>query len=157
MTRVINQPYLQTARAFPEERQQFYQQINKAYVDIANCVNNRVVSTFPATVTAITGEEWFITGNRKQQGLRQVYTFTSIPATIPHGIVFADIERFVRIYGVFTDGTIWYPLPWVDVVAVNNQVKVNVDSININITGGGGAQQPVATKGTVVLEWLSQP
>jgi hypothetical protein len=155
---VVNQvSYLKTSRNFPQEPRQLTVEMNKSYVDIANAVNSRVIGIFPTTRPAITGEEWFIIANRKQQGLRRVYTFSTIPATIPHGLIFADIERFVRIYGVFTDGTFWYTLPWVSVVGATNQVQIYLDLVNINIIGGGGGTQPTATKGTVVLEWLSQP
>lgn len=67
----------------------------------------------------------------------------------------AAITTFTRIYGVFTDGTVYYPLPYVDVVAVNNQVNVVVNATNIVITAGGGAP-PSITSGYVILEWLSQ-
>jgi hypothetical protein len=154
MSRVINQPFLRTARAFPEERQQFYQQINKAYVDIANCVNNRIVSTFPTSGAAITGEEWFISENRKQQGLREVFSFTTT-AAITHGIIFSNIYGFVRNWGEFTDGTNWYGLIHASTTAIAGQITFYVTSSQIIFVTGAGA--PSLTKGTIVLEWLTQP
>jgi len=54
-----------------------------------------------------------------------------------------------------TDGTNWYPLPYVDVIAANNQINVIVTPTDIVITAGAGAP-PVITSGWVILEWLAQ-
>jgi len=74
---VVNQvAYLRTTREFPEEIHQLSVEINKCYVDIASAVNNRTISIFPKNRPAVNGENWFIT-NQRQQGFRQIYTFTS--------------------------------------------------------------------------------
>lgn len=147
-------PYLRTSREFPEEIQPLTVEINKSYVDIANAVNQRTIGLFPKGKVAITGESWFLTSSR-QQTLRQVYTFTAA-GNIAHGINTSQTGGFVRIFGTFTDGTVWYPLPYVNVVAANNQVSVTVTATNIVITAGGGAP-PTITSGFVVLEWLGNP
>jgi len=148
-------PYLRVQRNFPADTQALMVEINKSYVDIANSVNARTIGIFPVNDPIATGETWFINGESgKQQTLRQVYTFTSA-GNIPHGIVLPQISAFTRIYGTFTNGTNWYPLPYVDVNAANNQVNVYVDPTNIVITSGAGAP-PSITSGYVVLEWLSQ-
>lgn len=147
----INSPFLRTSRDFPPEINQIAIEAHKAYIDTANCVNARTVSIFPSTRSVVTGEAWYIFQNRKQGGFRQVYTFTAA-GNIPHGINLNLISGFVRIFGTFTDGSIWYPLPWVDIVAATNQINVKVDSDNIIIAAGAGA--PVITSGRVVLEWL---
>lgn len=153
---VVNQvAYLRTSRNFPEDLRQLTVEVNKVYIDIANAVNERTIGIFSTNRPAINGESWFISKNLKQQGLRQIYPFTTIPATIEHGLDFDEIERFVRIWGVFTDGTFWYTLPWVSVVDVTAQINVFVGPTTIQITGGGGPGQPVSTKGTVILEWIS--
>lgn len=155
-TNVINQvAYLRTSREFPEDLRQLTVEVNKSYVDTANAINNRVISIFPTNRPAINGESWFVSNNQRQQGFRQVYTFTGA-GNIAHGINVAGIYGFVRIYGTFTDGTNWYPLPYVDNVAANNQIKIVVTSTQIQITAGGGAP-PTITRGIVVLEWLSNP
>lgn len=152
---VTNQsPYLRTTRDFPVDSQALSAELNKAYVDIANVANNRTIGIFPKNSPAINGESWFITGQR-QQGLRQVYTFTSSTLTIPHGIKTTQIAAFTRIYGTFTDGTSWYPLPFVSATAANNQVQVVVNATNIVIILGAGAP-PALVSGIVVLEWISQ-
>lgn len=148
-------PYLRTSRDFPQDAEALSAELVKSYIDIANCVNARTIGIFPKNKPAITGESFYVsTTGQKQQTLRQVYTF-SAAGNIAHGINTANISGFTKIYGTFTDGSIWYPLPYVDVVAANNQVSVTVTSTNIVITVGGGAP-PSITSGLVVLEWLAK-
>jgi hypothetical protein len=144
-------PFLRTSREFPEEIQPLTVEINKSYIDIANNVNARVIGLFVKGKQTITGESWFVTSARRQT-VRQIYTFTGA-GNIPHGINLSAIVGFVRIYGTFTDGTNWFPLPYPNQVAANNQVGIYVDPTNIVITAGGGAP-PTITSGYVVLEWL---
>lgn len=154
MNNAVNQiPFLRTSREFPEDPKDLTVQINKSYIDTATAVNDRTIGIYPTIRPAITGDGYFLTNKKKQQTLRQVYPFTSV-GPIPHGII--NIIGFVKIYGTFTDGTIWYPLPYVDVVSATNQVKITVDSTNINITAGAGAP-PSITQGYCILEWLSDP
>lgn len=156
MNNVVNQiAFLRTSREFPEELHQLCVESNKSYVDIANAVNSRIIGLFPTNLPAITGESWFIT-NQRQQTLRRVFAFSSFtsPLTIPHGIKFTQISRFTRIWGTVTDGTNWYPLPYVDVTAANNQINIVVNGTNIVITAGGGSP-PTITSGLIVLEWMS--
>jgi hypothetical protein len=151
---VINQvPYLRTTRNFPEESQPLSVELNRSYVDIASKINERTIGLFPTNRPAITGEKWFYNANQQQQSIRQIYTFTSA-GNIPHGINLSQIAAFTRIYGTFTNGTNWYPLPYVDVISATNQVNIIVDPTNIVITAGAGAP-PAITNGFVVLEWLS--
>lgn len=153
---VTNQvAYLRSSREFPEDLHQLTVEVNKAYVDTANAVNNRTIGIYPVNKPAVTGDNWYLAGgSKRQQTLRQVYTFTSA-GSIEHGIKLPNITGFTRIYGTFTDGTNWYPLPYVDVVAANNQVNVIVTPTFIVITAGAGAP-PAVVSGYVVIEWLSQ-
>ena len=149
--------FLRTSRQFPEELHQLAVECNKSYVSIAQAVNERTIGIFSVNRSSITGESWFLT-SQKQQTLRQVYEFATIapnPLLIPHGINLANIRGFTRIYGTMTDGTNWYPLPYVDVIAANNQINVIVTPTDIVITAGAGAP-PVITSGWVILEWLAQ-
>jgi hypothetical protein len=151
---VVNQvPYLRTTRTFPQEAQPLSVEINRSYLDIAAKVNERVIGIFPTTRPAITGETWFYGQNKQQQGQRQVYTFTSA-GSIAHGINLDQIAGFTRIFGTFTNGTNWYPLPYVDVVLATNQVNLYVSPTSIVITAGAGSP-PSISSGFVVLEWLS--
>ena len=149
-------PYLKTQWQFPnEDVRGLATQIDIAYIDISSKVNSRTVGIFSTGFPLVTGERWYLSGSSTgQQTLRQVYPFTAA-GNIAHGINFAAITTLTRIYGVFTDGSVYYPLPYVDVVAANNQVNVVVNSTNIVITQGAGAP-PAITSGYVVLEWLSQ-
>jgi hypothetical protein len=156
---VTNQvAFLRTSRNFPPDLNQLSIETNLAYVDIANKVNSRTIGIFTRNVASLNGEDWFVnTTNQKQQGFRRVYPFGAITGAtnIAHGLNIPIIQ-IVRIFGTFTNGTNWYPLPYVDVVAANNQVNVIVTPTNIVITPGAGSP-PSITSGYVVLEWLSQP
>ena len=149
-------PFLREQRQFPnDELRSLSNQVDHAYIDIAQKVNARTIGTFANGFQIVTGEKWFLTGgNTAQQTLRQIYQFTSA-GTMAHGLNFSTITAFTRIYGTIFDGTNYYPLPYVDVVAANNQSNVVVNSTNIVITVGGGAP-PTIVSGIVILEWLSQ-
>lgn len=157
-TNVVNQvAFLRTTREFPEELHQLTVEVNKTYVDIANAVNNRIIGIFPVNRPAITGENWFITSNLRQQSLRQVYTFTTT-ADIPIGFKLPRISEFTRCWGVFTDGTSWYGIIFGSNVAIAGQLSFYITtgtptSDVIRFVVGVGA--PVMTKGKIVLEWIS--
>lgn len=151
---VVNQvAYLRTSREFPPELQQLTVEANKAYVDTANAVNNRTISIFPTNRPAINGESWFLVGNQRQQGFRQVYSFTTT-ANIAHGINTAEISQFTRKFGDFTDGTNFYGLISGTNVAIGGQISFYVTPTNIVFVTGAGA--PALTSGTIVLEWISE-
>jgi len=149
-------PYLKAQRQFPyDDIRGLSNQIDISYIDIASKVNSRTIGTFATNFPLATGERWYLSGSSTgQQTLRQVYPFTAA-GNIAHGINLATVTTFTRIYGVFTDGTVYYPLPYVDVSAANNQVNVVVNGTNIVITAGAGSP-PSITSGYVILEWLSQ-
>jgi len=154
-TNIINQiPYLRTSREFPEELKQLTVEVNKAYIDTANAVNNRIISIFPTSRPAINGESWFLLNNQRQQGFRQVYTFTST-ASISHNISNVVAGQFVRCFGSYTDNTNTYGLIFGSNVAIAGQLGFYITSTNIIFTVGAG--HPTLVKGTLVLEWLSQP
>lgn len=150
-------PYLRTSRQFPEEIKLLVQEVNKTYLDIANCVNNRTISIFPTTRQAITGESWFITQNIRQQTIRQVYTFTSTvnpPPAINHGINTSQIDRFTSTYGNWTDGTNFYGLIAGSNQTIPGQISFYITPTQIIFLAGGGS--PTAKSGNVVLEWLAR-
>jgi hypothetical protein len=154
-TNVINQvAYLRTSRLFPQDLDQLSIEVDKAYIDTSNAINNRTISLFPTGRPAINGESWFLIGNQKQQGFRQAYVFTTT-TSILHGIDFTKISRFVRNFGEYTDGTNWYGLINATSVAIPGQITFYLTPTNIVFVVGGGA--PALTSGTIVLEWLSQP
>jgi len=96
-------PYIRTTRDFPIEVEELSSEINRAYLDIAQKLNDRTIGLFPTTRSAVNGEAWYIEKNQKQQAFRQVYPFTAV-GNIPHNIVFANaVERFTKCQGSFTD------------------------------------------------------
>ena len=148
-------PYLRQQRNFPTDSMQALGvELDKSYIDIAQRVNDRTIGIFPENYSASTGEAWYLSGSsKKQQTLRRVYPITGA-GNYSHGINTSQIAGFTKIYGTFTDGNVWYPIPYVNVVAANNQVSITVTSSNIVITAGGGAP-PTITSGWVILEYLS--
>ena len=144
---------IRTTRQFPQEMQPLTVELDKMYVDIANAINTRTIGIFTQNQPAQIGESWFISQARKQNTLRQFYQVTG-SGNISHGITLSNIGGFTRIYGTFTDGANWYPLPYVDAVNANNQISLQVTTANIVIVAGGGSP-PAISSGFVVLEWLA--
>ncbi len=159
-TNVVNQvPYLRTSREFPEDVKILSSELGKAYIDTSNAINNRTIGIFPVNRSAINGESWFITENQKQQGLRQVYTFTTT-ADIDIGFKITSISQFTKFFGTYTDGISWYGLIPGTSVAIAGQilfyVTVNGASTKsdvIKFVVGPGA--PPLVSGKIVLEWIS--
>lgn len=152
MNNVVNQtPYIITSRNFPEDIKPLCIELSRTYIDIANAVNNRIISIFPQTRPAITGENWFI-NNQRQQTIRQVYAFTST-ASIPHGITLSNISRFTSCYGMWTDGTNWYGLICGSNVAIPGQTSFYIDPTNIVFVVD--VASPILTSGIIVLQWMS--
>lgn len=158
MTSIVNQiAYLKTTSQFPiDSMPHLAIELDKSYVDIANAVNNRTIGLFPVNRPAIGGESWFVNKNQRQQNLRQVFPFSDTNLTITHGIKFTSLTNFVRIWGTFFDGTNWQCLPYVDVVASNNQINVKITATQIIVTKGAGAP-PACNSGLIVVEWISNP
>lgn len=151
---VINQvAFLRTSREFPEEIHQLTVEVNKFYVDIANAVNSRGIALFPTTRPAQNGESWYLVNNQRQQGFRQVYTFTAA-GNIPHGITNFIPQQIVDAYGSYTDGTNAYGVIFGTSVAIAGELSVYVTSTNIVVLLGAGA--PAISSGKVVLSWISR-
>jgi hypothetical protein len=145
--------YLQNTRHFPKDSAQLREELDKSYIDIANAVNSRTIGIYTTNRSAVTGNLYALENNLQVQSLRQVYAFTSA-GNITHGLDFNQIYAFVSIYGAFTDGTNWYPLPYVDATAANNQINVTITSTQIQINAGGGTP-PTITRGYVIVEWVT--
>lgn len=152
---VTNQvAYLRTSRVFSSNVENLSIELNRTYIDIAQAVNARTISTFAVNIPTITGENWYITKNQRQQALRQVYGFTTT-ASINHGLRFSNIERFVRGFGSYTDGTNWYGLIFGSNVAIAGQISFYITPTQIVFAVGVGAPSLINGKGTVIIEWLS--
>jgi hypothetical protein len=151
-------PFLRTAREFPTNVEKLTLQINKSWVDIANTVNARIIGLFSVNLSAITGEEWFLVQNQKQQTLRQVFTFTTF-ASITHNINITDSDQFTRCWGSYTEGTNSYGIIWGNLGGkIPNNVSFYLTSTQIIFQVDAGAI-PIGANGSgrVILEWLSSP
>lgn len=152
---VVNQSaFLRTSREFPEDLKQLTVEVNKSYVDTANVVNSRTIGLFPTTRPSQNGTSWFITGNLRQQGFQQVYTFTAA-GNIPHGITNLVPSQIVDAYGSYTDGTNAYGVIFGTSTAIAGELSVYVTATNIVVLLGAGA--PAISSGIVVLCWISRP
>lgn len=161
-TNVINKmPYLRTTWDFPDEPTILAETLNRSYIEIAGMVNNRIIGIYPTNRPAVGGESWYLT-SRKQQNLRQVYTFDRPApiANIQHGIDTGSIFQFTKCTGSFTDGTNWYGCLYASNVAIAGQVSFYItqnsapgviDGEIVILTGAGA---PVIDTGTIVLEWI---
>lgn len=163
MNNIVNQiAFLRTSREFPEELHQLTVEINKAYIDTANVVNNRIISIFPVNKPARNGENWYF-ANQRQEGFRQVYNFTILPITINVGFLLSSISKPTRCWGEYTDAIgNSYGLIWASSVPIAGQISLY---LQINPTPGmgtdlitflSGAGAPTPVSGFVVIEWISQ-
>lgn len=145
-------PFLRVQRLYPQDPQALSVEVDRSYTDISNAVNARTIGIFTSIYSIQNGETWYQNGLR-YQGFRQFYPFTSA-GSIPHNINTSTVFAFTRIYGTFTDGTNWYPVPLVSTVNINQQASIQITPSNIVLTFGAGA--PVPVSGYIVLEWLIQ-
>jgi hypothetical protein len=151
---MLQTPYLRTSRSFPPDIEQLSMEINKAYIDTANAVNVRTSGLYPSNRSVVNGEAWYVNKNQKMQGIRQVYTFTTAPTTIEHGITTNELFAFVRVFGMYMDASgNWFGIVAGSNTAIAGQISAYIDPTNINILSGAGA--PTATYGIVTLEWIS--
>jgi hypothetical protein len=147
-------PYLQKQRNFPTEPEDLVNEIDKAYVDIANKVNDRTIGIFAVNFAVITGESWNLNNKKPQQTLRRVYRFTTT-ANIATGIIVNQTGGFTNNHGQFTDGVNWYGLINGSNVAIAGQRSFYIDGTTNEIVFLDGGGTPALTSGTIVLEWLS--
>lgn len=153
MNNVVNQvAYLRTSRDFPVSIGELSVVCSKSYIDVANAVNVRTIGLFPTNRPAITGESWYLVNNQRQQSFRQVYTFTSY-TNFNHGINFSGVSTFTKITGIVFDGTIYYPIPYLNPSALVNSIGIRVNPTQVEFLVAGGA--PAPQSGFVLLEWLS--
>lgn len=149
------QPYLKQQWMFPnDEAKNLASQMDKAYIDIAVKVNQRIIGSYSVNVFAVTGEKWYFTGSSSaQQSQRRVYPFTAA-GNIAHGLNWPDVSSISpRSYGTFTDGTNWYGCIYASSTAIVGQVSFYVTPTNIVVLAGAGA--PTIVSGYINLEYLS--
>jgi hypothetical protein len=159
ITPVNNSPFLRTTRLFPETIPELTVELGKSYIDIAEVVNKRTIGIFPVSRPAISGESWFFTSS-KQQGLRQVYSFTTT-ADIPLGFKISSISRFTRSYGDYISGTATFGLINATSAPIAGQISFYIDvdptpgskSDLIKFVVDGAA--PPLDSGLLVVEWIA--
>ncbi len=155
----MTSPFVPNFRQFPtQDAHNLERQLVNFHIQHSNAINNRTISTFPLHQVGFNdavpnGERWFpATGKTVQQdGQRLIVQISDSSLTITHNIPL--INMVTRLYGTFFDGTNWWPLPYVDVTAVNNQIGVRVTSTQLIVTKGAGAP-PAVVSGVAVIEWV---
>lgn len=143
--------FLPAARSFSKEPEKLVEELTKAYSDIASNVNARTVGSY-ASFPSATGDSWFLDGLSRKQASRKIIPITGTGNTA-HGIEVANIYAFTKIYGSFTDGTYWYPLPYLNVTGIGNGVALKISSTDVIVTAGSGSP-PTFSRGIVTLEWI---
>lgn len=148
-------PFLRTSRLFPDDNAQALSvEVDRSYLEVASAVNARTIGNYTVNVQSSSGESWFLQGgNRRLQGLRQVYQFAGA-GSITHGINLDSVNNFTKCTGSFTDGTNWYGAIFGSSTAIAGQISFYVTPTNLVILAGVGA--PAITSGVIVLEWVSQ-
>jgi hypothetical protein len=142
-------------QTFSEDQSQFLIQITNRDRDIARYINAREIAIYDL-IEILTGEQWFgATPQVKRDVFRRVYqlgaTAAGATTTIAHGIT--GLTAFTHIYGTAVTAVVDYrPIPYSSVTAVTDQIEINVDATNINVSNGATA--PNITSGIIVLEYL---
>lgn len=155
-------PYLRASREYPLEMGPLVQEVNKAYVDVANAVNERSIGVYPVNLPAITGNSYFFKGKTKQQSLRQVYTFTGA-GNIPHGINILSVFGISsNTYGSYKDAANnWYGAIYAGSVPVPDQVSFYITPnsstsvLDGNIVVSIDGTAPAISSGFIVVEWIA--
>ena len=145
--------FLPLYKQFPvDDPRNLERQLVNSYQQIANLVNNRTISTFETNVID-NGERWFPKpgSNAMRSGNRLVVQVSDATLTVMHNI--SNIIQVTRLYGTFFDGTVWWPLPYVDVASATNQINISVSSTQIVVTKGAGSP-PSISNGLVILEYF---
>jgi len=146
-------PYLREQRNFPAESiQAFSLEVDRAYVDIAQKVNARTIAIYANSNIVVTGERWYLEGETSGKQTQRILLQISSAGSFPHNLDLATSLGVTKITGTFTDGTNWYPLPYVS-TTVTAQVSLFVTQTDVNITAG--STSPTITSGFVIIEFLS--
>ncbi len=155
----MNGPFVDTYRQFPtDDSHNLEKQLVNFSIQYGVAINQRTIGTFLLHVVGTNdaipnGERWFAPNNTKlRDGFRLLVQVSDTVLTVVHNIPL--INQVTRLYGAFVDGAgVWQTLPYVDVVAANNQINLSVSATQIIVTKGAGAP-PAINSGIVVLEFL---
>lgn len=152
-------PFLPTTQVFPEELSERLIVLTDNYTSVAQSINQREIGTFE-TIEQLNGQQFFnITDPEKKRfAYRKVFKIGAISQgtafMTAHGISGVNSTTiFTHIYGTCVTNVVDNrPIPYADVTAIDQQIGIKVDLININIFNGTGA--PSITSALIVLEYL---
>ena len=164
-TQFYRQPYLKVQWMFPnDELRSLSSQIDKAYIDIAQKVNSRIIGIYPQNKQVVTGSRWYLDGfTSPLQVLREVIVFPAIAsgAFLNINTNIQNEVSFTYIGGVaaLTTGTDWRPVPYVDPATLDHSMTVLIEpnpvgaKQSVKLVLGAGA--PDISGAYIVIEWLS--
>lgn len=146
---------------FKELLVRLYQNINNiaisvnlrdaGYYNTQEFVNGQIFFPNPALSSASSTTPVF------RQVYRKVINFGALPNTgttsIAHGITVTPTTTFTRFYGASSDtaGNNYIPIPYASPVLANN-IELNADATNVNITTG--SNRTAFTVTYIVVEYL---
>jgi hypothetical protein len=148
-------PFMQTSIWFPNDFEEFRVKFIEVFQSLANNINIRDISIYDLN-EFISGQQWFSTNPQiKRQTFRKVFNLGAIATgatlTTAHGI--GTFTEMTFINGTcITDVVDYRPIPYASATAVNQQIEIKVDAVNIVIING--AASPNITSAIVVLEYL---
>lgn len=165
----MSSSFLPTFRQFPTgDQHNLEKQLVNFHTQTNTAINQRTIGIFNLHVVGKNdsipnGERWFPTAaqsntpQKLRDGFRLVVQVSDGSLVVDHNI--PQINQITRFYGDFFDGTQWWPLPYVDLVSVTNQINIRVTptvgavSGQVIVTKGAGAP-PSISNGLVVVEYL---
>jgi hypothetical protein len=166
-TSVWDPSYIYDSNLDPQLKEilvRMHQNLNR----MAFVVNSKRTGIYINLFEFVNSEQWFPNPNTNSStstapAQRQGYTTTinyplALPnagtVAIPHGIQFNQFMSFTRIYATATNptGLTAIPLPFAD--AAGNNIQLDVDANNVNITTT--SDRTAYTQTYIVLEYLKQ-
>lgn len=96
----------------------------------------------------------------QRQAFRLVINFGTLPnattKSVAHGLTITSGYSLTRLYGAATksDQSEFIPIPYTSASAVNQNIELNMDDTNVNITTG--VDQTAYTISYVVIEYIKQ-
>lgn len=160
--------YLPVYDVVPEKWEDARAFIVEQFKRLATAVNTREIGWF-LDEELLTGKAFIpgvnniAVGNTNQafrQILRKVINFGTLPNTatksVAHGITFDANFTLVFIGAYATDPVAFtaIPIPYVDPTASANEISLNMDSTNVNITTG--SNRTTYTRCYVIIEYLQE-
>lgn len=121
------------------------------YYNTAEFINGQLFFPNPALNSSTQQDAVF------RQVYRMVVNFGSLPNTgtksVAHGITVTPMTTFTRIYAASSNtiGNSYIPIPYASPTLANN-IEINVDATNVNITTG--SDRTAYTITYVILEYL---